>query len=372
MPEHTKQQEGSIQDASPMRRRAEIAVVGIFLILLLQAMVWAADFLIPVTAAFLGYFVLNKPRRYLEGLGIPPFFSAVLFTVFLAAVITLMMVQFSAPTAQFVEDLPLLMEQIKAKLATSGGALEAINNATTAAEEVIAEKDSQTVAVEVVSQSGTVATFFSMAPALLSSIMFALILLFFLVSSGDMFLRKTVQSLGRFSDKRRAVEILYTIEERLGRYLGGITLINAGLGVSISIAMYYWGVPGPLVFGFMAFALNFVPFLGGLLGACIAAAVAFVSVDETWIALGVFATYIALTSFEGQFVTPMLISRRMRLNTTTVFLFVAFFAWIWSVIGMVVALPILIVIKIVCDEIESLSTISRFLGDTSIDEAPQE
>lgn len=343
----------------------QVAIIGIFALLLLQAMVWAADFLIPVTAAFLGFFVLNRPRRYLQGLGVPPFLSALLFTTILTVLLLVLLVQLSAPTAQFIEDLPTLMEQIKAKLSASGGTLEAINDATKAAEEIIAEQDEQTVAVEVVSRTGVAATVFSMAPALLSSILFSLILLFFLVSSGDMFLIKTIESLDTFKDKRRAVAMLHVIEERLGRYLGGITLINFGLGVAVSLTMFLWGLPGPLIFGFMAFALNFVPFLGGLLGACIAAAVAFVTVDDTWVTAGVFMSYIVLTSIEGQFITPILISRRMRLNTTVVFLFVAFFAWIWSVIGMVVALPILIVIKIICDETETLKTLSRFLGETS-------
>ena len=115
--------------------------------------------------------------------------------------------------------------------------------------------------------------------------------------------------------------------------------------------------------GFWGFGLNYVPFLGGLIGATVAAAVAFVSVDGSWVALGVFATYVALTSVEGQFVTPLLISKRMRLNTPVVFLFVAFFAWIWSIIGMIVALPILIMLKIVAEETKSMQTFARFLGD---------
>ncbi|QCO57599.1 AI-2E family transporter (plasmid) [Pseudorhodobacter turbinis] len=347
--------------------RAEFAIIGIFLILLLQTMVWAGDFLIPVTAAFLGYFVLNRPRRWLQRIGIPPFISAILFTTVLAMLIGLLLVQLSAPTAQFIEDLPWLMEQIKEKLASSGGTLEAINDATVAAEGIMDNQNPERVEVEVVSRTGMMTTLFSLAPGYLSRILFALILLFFLVASGDMFLIKTVQSFERFGEKRRAVSVVYAIEDRLGYYLGGITLINFGLGVAVGVAMFLWGLPGAVVFGFVAFGLNFVPFLGGLLGAAIAGAVAFISLEGTWSAVGVFVTYMALTSFEGQLVTPLLISRRMRLNTTVVFMAVAFFAWIWSVMGMVVALPILIVIKIACDETQSLRTVSRFLGDSSED-----
>lgn len=348
-------------------KRLEIAAVGIFCLLLLQALVWASDFLIPVTAACLGYFVLNRPRRLLARIGIPPVASAALFTALLTALIVVLLVQLSAPAAQFIEDLPSLMDEIEQKLSAAGGTLEAMNDAAVAAEEIIEEQDAETVEVEVVSNTGIAAALFSMAPAFLSRILFALILLFFLIASGDMFLTKAVQSFKRFADKRRAVEVVHSIEDRLGYYLGGITIINAGLGVAVAIAMHLWGLPSAVIFGFMAFGFNFVPFLGGLMGAAIAAAVAFVSLDGTWAAAGVFATYIVLTSVEGQFITPMIISRRMRLNTPIVFLFVAFFAWIWSVIGMIVALPILIVLKIACDETQSLQTLARFLGDVDED-----
>ena len=348
-------------------KRLEIAVIGIFCLLFLQVLVWASDFLIPVTAACLGYFVLNRPRRLLAKIGLPPVASAVLFTAVLAVLIFILLVRLSAPAAEFIEDLPSLMEEIKQKLSAAGGTLEAINDATVAAEEIIKDQDAKTVEVEVVSNTGIAATLFSMAPGFLSRVLFALFLLFFLIASGDMFLTKTVQSFDRFADKRRAVAVLHSIEDRLGYYLGGIAMINAGLGVAVAIAMHLWGLSGAVIFGFMAFGLNFIPFLGGLMGATVAAAVAFVNLDGTWTAAGVFATYMVLTSIEGQFVTPLVISRRMRLNTPIVFLFVAFFAWIWSIIGMIVALPILIVLKIACDETQSLKTLGRFLGDVEKD-----
>ncbi|MCX7567719.1 AI-2E family transporter [Sulfitobacter sp. F26169L] len=351
-------------EASLNWRNLYFPLYGIFGLLLLQALVSASGFLIPVITAFLGYFVLNRPRRWLQRIGVPPVASAALFTTFMAMMIFILLVQLSSPAAQFIEDLPSLVDEIKQKIAGTGGALEALNDASEAAEEVMADQEANTVEVEVVSDTGFVATVLSMAPSFLSRVGFALVLLFFLVASGDMFLTKTLESLKSFSDKRQAVEVLHSIEERLGYYLGGIAIINAGLGIAVAVAMYLWQIPGALIFGFMAFGLNFVPFLGGLMGAVIAAAVAFVSLNGTWAAAGVFATYIVLTSIEGQFITPLVISRRMRLNTTVVFLSVAFFAWIWSIMGMVVALPILIVIKIACDETGTFLTLARFLGDS--------
>jgi len=351
----------------PNWAQLSVPIWGIFGLLLLHGLVIASDFVVPVIAALLGYIVLNRPRRWLARIGVPPVLSAGFFTVILTAILTVLLVQLSSPAAQFVEDLPSLMEEIKQKLTASGGALEAINDAASAAEEIMADEDTSTVAVEVVSNTGVAATIFSTAPGFLSRIIFALILLFFLVASGDMLLIKTVQSLSGFSEKRRAVKVFQSIEDRLGYYLGGIAIINAGLGVSVGIAMHLWGLPNAIIFGFMAFGLNFVPFLGGIMGASIAAAVAFVSLDGTWAALGVFVTYAMLTSVEGQVITPLVISRRMQLNTTVVFLSVAFFAWIWSVMGMVVALPILIVIKIVCDETNTLPTFARFLSEDAED-----
>lgn len=359
-----------MKTSSGVPDRLFLPLVGIFTILSIQALVWASDFLIPVVAAFLGYLVLNRPRRWLEGVGVPPFVSALLFTSILTGMIVFLLVRLSSPAADFIEDLPALIEQIQDKLATTGGTLEAVNDATDAAQEIIQDSETSAVEVEVVQQTGIAASLFSMAPGFLSRILFALILLFFLIASGDMFLTKAVQSFERFSEKRRAVEIAHSIENQLGYYLGGIAFINAGLGVAVAVAMWMWGLPSPIVLGFMAFALNFVPFLGGLMGAAIAAAVAFVSLDGVWAAAGVFATYIVLTSVEGQFVTPYLISRRMKLNPPVVFMAVAFFAWIWSVMGMVVALPILIVVKLVCDETQTMQTVGRFLGDADQKKPP--
>ncbi|PVA08192.1 AI-2E family transporter [Thalassorhabdomicrobium marinisediminis] len=353
-------------------RGIKAMVIGLFILFFVQTLTWASDFLIPVTTAILGYFILNRPRRWLARIGISPTGSAIIFCTIIVVAIGYGLLRLSGPVSTFLADIPEVIRQIEGQLKSAGGnTMEAVNEAVEAADDIINPEDQadDTVEVEVVQKPGIAAMVARIAPMLFGQMAFAIVLLYFLVSSGDMFIRKTVQSIGRFSDKRRAVNVVYDIEDRLGRYLGGITMINAGLGLVVGAAMYVWGLPNYMMVGVMAFLFNFIPFIGAIAGSIIAAILALMTFGDVWPALGVWATYMFLTSFEAQFITPSLISRRMQLNTTVVFLCVAFFAWIWSIMGMIVALPILTVIKIACDEIDGLQRVALFLGDETETEA---
>ena len=348
------------------QKATALPVIGIF-VMLIYGLVAASNFLIPVTAAVLAYFVLSRPRRGLQRLGIPSGAVAVLFTGLIITLLSLSLYYFSSPVSMMVRDVPELIEQLQDRIsATQNDTIKAVAEAAEAVDNMIETKDTQTekpVEVAVVDQETSTRQILTLAPQLVSQLLFAVLLLFFLLSSGDFFLQRAVESIGRTKDKSRALEIVATIERRLGRYLGGITLINAGLGLTIGTAMFLMGINQYIAIGVMAFALNFIPYFGGLAGACIAALVASSQFGAIWSPLLVFAVYMGCTSIEGQLVTPLLISRRMHLNAPVLFLVVAFFAYIWSVIGMIVAVPLLIVAKIILDEIEPMRHMGRFLGD---------
>ncbi len=341
-----------------------VPVTGIFILLLIQGLIFASQFLIPVTTAILGYFILNAPRRALERIGIPAPVSAALFTISIGAALFLGILALSEPVYEFVTDIPGLFEDLMSTLKGPGGLLEPLTQAADASGRVLeATGEQPPMQVEVVDNVGLATSVVSVAPALLGQIVFAISLLFFLVASGDMFIQKAVKVSDRFQEKKNTVTMIRTIEARLGNYLGAITLINAVLGVVIGAGMWWWEMPSPWLIGIMAALLNFVPFVGAVVGAVISALIAYVSFLDPWMALGVFGTYYALTALEGQFITPALVGQRLRLNVTMVFLSVAFFAWIWSVMGMVVAVPALIVVKVICDSVPKFRKVGLFLGD---------
>ncbi|MEM7710903.1 MAG: AI-2E family transporter, partial [Pseudomonadota bacterium] len=187
------------------RHPLQVPITGIFILMLIQALIFASEFLLPVSIAILGYFLLNVPRRGLQRLGLSAPLIATLFTVTIGVVIALAGMALADPIYNFVADLPTLLEQAMIQLTGPGGPLEAISRAADATEEVLAAAgEEQPVQVEVVSSGGGMAaSVAALAPGLLSQIVFALCLLFFLTASGDLFIQKTVQAVDRFEDKRK-------------------------------------------------------------------------------------------------------------------------------------------------------------------------
>jgi predicted PurR-regulated permease PerM len=126
--------------------------------------------------------------------------------------------------------------------------------------------------------------------------------------------------------------------------------------------MWAFGMPAPAFFGLIGFLLNFIPYIGAVAGAAAAFVVALVSLAGFFSAFLVAGSYIALTSIEGQMITPMMVSRKLEMNTVVVFLAVALWAWLWSVVGMIVAVPLLVVMRVLCDHIPGMERLGNFLG----------
>jgi predicted PurR-regulated permease PerM len=126
--------------------------------------------------------------------------------------------------------------------------------------------------------------------------------------------------------------------------------------------MYFLQMPNPMLWGAMTALLNFVPYLGAVISLITVTAVAILTFDDMSHALLVPAVFFGLTSLEGQIITPFIIGRRLSLNPVVVFLFIIIWGWIWGIIGILIAVPLLASIKICCEHIESLNPIAEFLS----------
>ena len=274
----------------------------------------------------------------------------------------------SGPVADLVTSGPRIVADVEEKLAAIREPVEEALNAgeevavaTGAAEENApgAEPEVQEV---VVKEPGLLTSAAYGAPEVLAKIVLSLVLLFFLLASGDLFYEKLVRVIPKFKDKKRAIKIAYTVERTLSRYLLTITLINAGLGVAVGAVMWALDMPNPVVWGVIAFAMNFIPYVGAILGVAFAGVVAFVTFDDVSYAIIVPLAYFACTTLEGQLITPAVVGQRLKMNAVAIFLGVAFWGWMWGAVGMLIAVPMMVALKILADNIPGLGGLAEFLS----------
>lgn len=348
------------------------AIIGIFLLLFFAGVAYARYFLIPVVLAFLLALVFSPVRRFLERRGrLPSGLAAFLIVGGLLATLITTVALLAEPVQRMIDDAPNIGRQLEHKLrgvaaparavVKAGEQVDKITSGAQAAE-IAPSSDKKEVQEVVVRTPGFVSRLATVAPAILTQAAFTLVLLFFLLASGDMIYEKVVHVLPTLRDKRLAMRIAKDIERKLSHYFFTVTLINAALGVAIGVAMWWLDMPNPLLFGVIGFVFNFVPYLGALSGVGIVAVVGLITFDSLGQALLPALVYFALTSIEGQLITPHLVGRRLEMNTVVVFISVALWAWLWSVMGMLVAVPLLVTIRAFCEHIPELEPVGDFLS----------
>ncbi len=199
-------------------------------------------------------------------------------------------------------------------------------------------------------------------PELILSALTTIILLYFLLAYDGVFLAKLIKLMPTLSDKKRAVSIAHEIAGQISRYLSTITVINCGLGLAVGTTVGILGLPNPLMWGAMVAVLNFIPYLGALTGIVCMTLGAILSFDSVGYAMLFPASYLLLASLEGNFLTPMVMGRSLTLNPVLVLLSLTFWGWMWGIVGVVLAVPILAAFKIFCSHIEPMQPLAEFIS----------
>jgi predicted PurR-regulated permease PerM len=340
-------------------------VIGIFLLLAVAAIAYARFFLMPVVLAFLLALVFSPVRRFLGRRGVPSGVASLAIVGGLVSLITVGITVLAVPVTSWIDDAPRIAYQLEQKLRDLRGAAKAVAKAGEQVDQITSpappagQPEPEKVVVD---QPGTFERLAAVAPGAIAQLVFVLVLLFFLLSSGDMFYEKVVHVMPTFKDKRRAIQIAFDIERNLSHYFFTITVINACLGIATGCAMWVLGMPNPEIFAVIGFAFNYIPYIGALAGVALTTLIGLLSFDEVPRALAAGGTYFLLTSIEGQFITPYFVGRRLKVNTVVVLLSVAFWAWLWSVVGMLVAVPLLVTIRAFCEHVEKLQPLGDFLS----------
>jgi predicted PurR-regulated permease PerM len=184
----------------------------------------------------------------------------------------------------------------------------------------------------------------------------------FLLGEGDSFKRKFVRHLQSRGQQRVTVKILNDIERQIGRFVVVNFSTSLLVGIATGLAMWWIGVRQPGVWGLLAGVMNIVPYFGPLAVTAVLSAVGLLQLGTISGALLVGGVTMLITSLEGMVLTPLLLSKAGSLNHVAIFTALAFWSWAWGAAGMLLAVPMLMVFKAVCDHVEGLQPIADLLG----------
>ncbi|MGV8985368.1 MAG: AI-2E family transporter [Cypionkella sp.] len=349
------------RDVSAIRRTLGL----ILLVLLTIGFYFAKEVILPLLMGTLLALTLSPMVRNLHRIGLAPVVAASVLILALGTVVGGSALLVSGPVSGWVADAPQLGAELKFKLQSLASSVEVMKKASDQVERATIGSSDPAVQKVAVQSPGLLSLAVSNVFSFFATTLVTLVLALFLLASGDLFYVKLIDAFPRFGDKKRALRIVYGIERSVSRYLAVVTMINAALGLVIGLGMWAIGMPQPLIWALVSFFVNFLPYIGPLFGAGLATAVAVVTFDHLGQAALAPAIYLAATVVEGQFITPVVLGRHLELNTVSVFVTVVFWGWLWGIAGGLMAVPFLVCVKVICDNVPSLNTLGNFLSAAS-------
>jgi len=191
-----------------------------------------------------------------------------------------------------------------------------------------------------------------------------LFLVYFFLVTGNLYKKKIVKIAGpHLWQKKLTVGILDEINTQIENFIRVQLMTSAVVAAATMIALWYFGVQQFIIWGLLAGAFNSIPYLGPIIVTSGLGVIAFMQFDDVQKTLTICAVAFTITSLEGFLLTPALMSRAARMNPVAIFVGLLFWAWVWGIWGAVLAVPMLMMIKAVCDHIEDLQPLGELLGE---------
>ena len=348
--------------APPPRPRASAPVL-VLATLAVGYTLWAAqDLLLPVLLAMFFALVGNPIIRVLRRLYVPRFLGALIVLLGGMAVTGLLAQKMLPSAMEWAQQAPREMRQLAPKLREL---TKPVQDANKAAENFArAAAGTQTGRQPQVVQATRDDPYGKLlaTPRVLASLLAVVLLTFFFMVYGENLQRNAIALLPGRQQKKFTVEILHSIEREVSRYVLTISIINTVVGLVFACVLYLLGLPlaEALLWGTMAALLNFAPYVGPLIGMVAMLAMGFLTY-QPWQSLAPAAIYLGLHTLEGQIVTPIVLGKRMALSPLILILALMVFGWMWGILGLLLAVPLLVCVKIVLARIDGRQGWARLL-----------
>ncbi|MEO8857213.1 MAG: AI-2E family transporter [Burkholderiaceae bacterium] len=342
------------------------------------ALRWASAVFIPVMVGMLFSYALSPVVGWLHRQRIPRALSAGVLILAIVGGMAFTAFSLSDDASKLIESLPLAAQKLRTSMRSvqrsNSNTLATVQKAATQLEQAAEEaatpappvsKGVQRVVVEKPKfdikdhiWTGTLGL-----AAGLGQVAVVALITFFLLESGDTFRRKVVKMAGpTLSKKRVTLEALNEIHEQIQRYMLVNLLTAVIVGVATWLSFMAIGLNHAAVWGVAAGVLNLVPYLGAALITGGSALVGFLQFGTLEAGFLVGALSALINGIEGFLLTPWLTSRANRMNPVAIFVGVLAFGWLWGAWGLLLGVPVLVIIKAICDRVDDLKPVGEILG----------
>ena len=322
------------------------AIIGIFMIMAVAGIYFAAAVLMPITLAIVVGLILGLAADRLGRFGISPMLSAAILSSLFAAVLFVTANALIGPLSQLAQDAPAMIDHVIERALPYLERLKWLHITSASFRNTYVSIDS------VIENTGGILSTAAakITPALVQGLIFFAALLLFLGSR--LTIRKTLIIAFRNRERRlSAIRTLNAIETALGFYFATAALIYAGLGLITMVVAFAGGLAMPVLWGFFAFLSSFVPFLGVTMMTLALTAAGLLTHDSLLLALAPATAFFCVHMVMENLITPSVMGKRLEINPFAVFVAIIFWTWMWGAIGAMLALPLSLIALTIFNEL---------------------
>jgi len=335
------------------------------LIALVAALYFARAVFLPITMGLLVALVLHLPMNALARAGLPKILAVVVLIAVVAAVLALIFALMFGPVETIFDTWPQIVSELRAKLshlrltfAAAEQAGDAVAQIADDVKDMVKDPEVQEVVVREPNFLARAATSFA---DVFTGIVVTLTISAFVLVMRRPFLTLATMPFSTTGTKLHAARIWKSVEGEVSHFFLVTSLINAGLGTIVGLALWALDVPMPYAWGIGVALLNYILFVGPAIGTAALFAASIITFDTPFQIFAPPLTYLAINFLEANFVTPHFLGRRLQVAPLTIVLSLLFWGWLWGFAGLVIAVPALVVLKAVSDKAAPLADLRRLL-----------
>lgn len=326
----------------------------------------AKDVMLPITLAFIFSLLLAPAVARLQRWHLPRSMAAMLI---LSGAVTLLAAGFYAlasPAAEWLSKTPEAVDHLRSHLGsvdTESSNVDAATRGLDSLAEELSAPANPGVERVIITDAGWRDDMWNLATNIGGYGTLSVILLFFLLSSGEELLRRFIDGLPTSRDKNTVKELARQAQQQMSRYLMTITMVNSGVGLVTALALYLLDFPDPALWGALAGILRYIPYLGVSITVMLLTIVSATTYQTMALVVAAPMGYALFTALVGQIVDPFVHGFRFSLNPIIVFLWIFFWGWLWGAAGVLLAVPLLTLFQVLCRHTERLTPLARILGE---------